>query len=103
MVRAAGADLVGMATVLEVIAARHLGAEVRGLSLVTNLAAGLSDQPLDHAEVVAAGQDSAVRMGTLLAEIPPRLASHGDGRQATGRRAPGPDGGGGHADARPAG
>ena len=74
MLSTAGADLVGMSTVLEVIAARHLGAEVLGLSLVTNLAAGLSDQPLDHAEVVAAGQDAAVRMGTLLAEILPRLA-----------------------------
>jgi len=74
MLSAAGADLVGMSTVLEVIAARHLGAEVLGLSLVTNLAAGLSDQPLDHAEVVAAGQDAAVRMGTLLAGILPRLA-----------------------------
>jgi purine-nucleoside phosphorylase len=74
MLSAAGADLVGMSTVLEVIAARHLGAEVLGLSLVTNLAAGLSGQPLDHAEVVAAGQDAAVRMGTLLAEILPRLA-----------------------------
>src|SRR5215469_18714155 len=45
MLRAAGADLVGMSTALETIAARHLGAEVLGLSLVTNLAAGLSDQP----------------------------------------------------------
>lgn len=74
MLRAAGADLVGMSTALEAIAARHLGAEVLGVSLVTNLAAGLSDQPLDHGEVVAAGQEAALRMGTLLAEILPRLA-----------------------------
>ena len=74
MLRAAGADLVGMSTALETIAARHLGAEILGLSLVTNLAAGLSDQPLDHSEVVAAGQQAAVRMGTLLAEILPGLA-----------------------------
>ncbi|MGO8960560.1 MAG: purine-nucleoside phosphorylase [Streptosporangiaceae bacterium] len=73
MLSAAGADLVGMSTALETIAARHLGAEVLGLSLVTNVAAGLSDQPLDHGEVVAAGQHAAVRMGALLAEILPRL------------------------------
>ena len=73
MLRAAGADLVGMSTALETIAARHLGAEVLGLSLVTNLAAGLSDQPLNHGEVVTAGQHAALRMGTLLADIVPRL------------------------------
>jgi purine-nucleoside phosphorylase len=73
MLAAAGADLVGMSTALETIAARHLGAEVLGLSLVTNLAAGISDQPLDHAEVVAAGQQAALRMGSLLAEILPGL------------------------------
>jgi purine-nucleoside phosphorylase len=74
MLAAAGADLVGMSTALEAIAARHLGAEVLGVSLVTNLAAGISDQPLDHSEVVATGQHAALRMGTLLAEILPGLA-----------------------------
>ncbi len=73
MLSAAGADLVGMSTALETIAARHLGAEVLGLSMVTNVAAGLSDQPLDHSEVVATGQHAAAAMGTLLAEILPRL------------------------------
>jgi purine-nucleoside phosphorylase len=73
MLAAAGADLVGMSTALEAIAARHLGAEVLGLSLVTNIAAGLSDQPLDHAEVLATGQAAAARMGALLAGILPGI------------------------------
>jgi purine-nucleoside phosphorylase len=72
MLRAAGADLVGMSTALEAIAARHLGAEVLGISLVTNIAAGLAPGPLDHGEVLAAGQAAAARMGALLAEILPR-------------------------------
>jgi purine-nucleoside phosphorylase len=68
-----GADLVGMSTGLEAIAARHLGAEVLGISLVTNLAAGLGGQELSHAEVVEAGRAAAGRVGTLLAEILPRV------------------------------
>jgi purine-nucleoside phosphorylase len=66
-----GADLVGMSTVLEAIAARQLEAEVLGISLVTNLAAGLAGQSLSHAEVVEAGRASASRMGALLAAILP--------------------------------
>jgi len=76
MLRALGADLVGMSTALEAIAARHLGAEVLAISLVTNLAAGLAPpggtpQELDHAEVTATGQAAAARMGALLAGIVP--------------------------------
>jgi purine-nucleoside phosphorylase len=67
-----GADLVGMSTVLEAIAARAEGCDVLGLSLVTNLAAGLGE-PLDHEEVLAAGQAAATRMGGLLAQVIPRL------------------------------
>lgn len=66
MLRALGADLVGMSTVLEAIAARAAGAEVFGLSLVTNLAAGLGGQPLQPREVLEAGQEAAGRMGKLL-------------------------------------
>jgi purine-nucleoside phosphorylase len=69
MLRALGADLVGMSTVLEAIAARAAGVEVFGLSLVTNLAAGMTGQPLDHEEVLAAGRESATRMGELLRDL----------------------------------
>jgi purine-nucleoside phosphorylase len=69
MLRGLGADLVGMSTVLEAIAARAEGVEVFGLSLVTNLAAGMTGAPLDHHEVLAAGAASAGRMGGLLREL----------------------------------
>jgi purine-nucleoside phosphorylase len=72
MLRTAGADLVGMSTVLEAIAARHLGAEVLGISLVTNPAAGLSQEPIDHRDVLAAAREPAARIGALLAELLPR-------------------------------
>jgi purine-nucleoside phosphorylase len=68
-----GADLVGMSTVLEAIAVRQLGAEVFGISLVTNLAAGLAGHGLSHAEVIEAGQAAASRMGTLLGSILPEV------------------------------
>lgn len=69
MLRALGADMVGMSTVLETIAARRGGADVLGVSLVTNIAAGLAGEPLDHQEVLAAGRASAGRMGALLATV----------------------------------
>jgi purine-nucleoside phosphorylase len=68
-----GADLVGMSTTLEAIAARHVGLEVLGISLVTNLAAGISPVPLSHAEVIEAGQAAAPRISRLLAEIVGRI------------------------------
>ena len=69
MCRALGGDLVGMSTVLEAIAAREAGAEVLGLSLVTNPGAGLVDVPLDHEEVLEVGRTTAARMGILLAKV----------------------------------
>lgn len=64
-----GADLVGMSTALEAIAARAAGMEVFGISLVTNLAAGISPVPLSHAEVLEAGQAAGPRISRLLADI----------------------------------
>jgi purine-nucleoside phosphorylase len=73
MVRTIGADLVGMSTTLEAIAAREAGLEILALSLVTNAAAGMTGEPLNHEEVLAAGQQAATRMGTLLKSIVPRI------------------------------
>ena len=69
MARTLGADLVGMSTAIEAVAARAAGLEVFGISLATNLAAGVSDKPLAHAEVLEAGINAQTRIGKLLAEI----------------------------------
>ncbi|KAA9393851.1 purine-nucleoside phosphorylase [Kocuria coralli] len=68
-----GADLVGMSTALEAIAARQAGMEVLGISLVTNLAAGIQETPLSHEEVLEAGQAAGPRIARLLAEIIRRM------------------------------
>jgi purine-nucleoside phosphorylase len=73
MLRTLGADLVGMSTVHEAIAARAAGAEVLGVSLVTNMAAGITGEPLSHVEVLETGAASAARMGALLADVVARL------------------------------
>ncbi len=73
MVRAIGGHLVGMSTTLEAIAAREAGMEVLGISLVTNLAAGIGGEPLNHEEVLEAGRSAAERMGSLLSQVVPRL------------------------------
>jgi purine-nucleoside phosphorylase len=73
MVKAIGGTLVGMSTVLEAIAAREADMEVLGISLVTNFAAGITGEPLNHEEVLEAGRASATRMGALLADVLPRM------------------------------
>jgi purine-nucleoside phosphorylase len=73
MLRTLGADLVGMSTALEAIAARAAGLEVFGLSLVTNAAAGVTGEALDADEVIAAGQAAAGRLGAFLVEFIGRL------------------------------
>ncbi|MFL6171883.1 MAG: purine-nucleoside phosphorylase [Marmoricola sp.] len=73
MVRAIGGELAGMSTTLEAIAAREAGMEILGISLVTNLAAGMTGEPLNHAEVLEAGNAAATRMGELLSAIVPRI------------------------------
>lgn len=75
MAKRIGGDLVGMSTTLEAIAARHVGMEILGISLVTNLAAGISDEPLSHEEVLEAGQAAAERCGRLLADVVQRVVS----------------------------
>ncbi|HTZ43251.1 MAG TPA: purine-nucleoside phosphorylase [Jatrophihabitans sp.] len=73
MARTMGADLVGMSTALEAIAAHAEGSEVLGISLVTNLAAGITGEPLNHEEVLAAGKAAAARAGGLLLQFLDRV------------------------------
>ena len=72
--RRIGADLVGMSTVAEVIAARHLGIKVLAISCVTNMAAGILDQPLSHAEVMETGERVRTTFEGLLGAVLPRIA-----------------------------
>jgi len=79
MLRALGADLAGMSTVLEVIAARHRGLRSLVVSLVSNLAAGVTGEPLDHDEVLAAGRAAAERVRELLGALLRDEALYGAG------------------------
>ena len=69
MAKAIGGHIVGMSTALEAIAARQAGMEILGLSLITNLAAGIQKEPLSHAEVLAAGKQAEPVISALLARI----------------------------------
>ena len=71
--RTLGADLVGMSTVHEVIVARHMGVEVLGLSLVTNMAAGVLEQTIDHEEVMETGRAAERQFTELLTAIIPQV------------------------------
>jgi purine-nucleoside phosphorylase len=73
--RTLGADLVGMSTVPEVIVARHMGMEVLGISCVTNMAAGISAEPLNHEEVMETGRRVQQRLASLISRIIPQIAS----------------------------
>ncbi|BDZ45857.1 purine-nucleoside phosphorylase [Naasia aerilata] len=73
MAETIGGTIVGMSTALEAIAAREAGMEILGMSLITNLAAGIQSEPLSHAEVLAAGRAAESRLARLLADIVGRL------------------------------
>ncbi len=73
--RAMGTDLVGMSTVPEAIAAAHLGVRVLGISCVTNMAAGILDQPITSEEVIATGERSASDLAALVRAVIPRISS----------------------------
>jgi len=76
--RVLGADAVGMSTVQETILARHCGLRVAAVSVITNLAEGMSAEPLSHEQTLRAAQDGAGELTRLLLDFIPRLASHAD-------------------------
>ena len=75
MMRTLGAHLVGMSTVPEVLAARHMGLRCLAISCVTNMAAGVLPEPIDHTQVLAVGARAQASLTALLREVIPTLAS----------------------------
>jgi len=73
--RTLGADLVGMSTVHEVIVARHMGLEVLGISLVTNMAAGVLDETINHEDVMEVGRNAEKQFTSLLTALIPQIAA----------------------------
>ncbi len=73
--RAVGGDLAGMSTVQEVIAARHMGIRVLGISVVTNMAAGVRPEKIDHGAVLAVSGAAAGSLTSLLRELVPTLSA----------------------------
>jgi purine-nucleoside phosphorylase len=75
LLRNLGADAVGMSTVPEAIVARHMGMEVLGISCITNMAAGISDEPINHEEVMATGDRVRASFTQLLRKVVSRISS----------------------------
>jgi purine-nucleoside phosphorylase len=73
MLRILGADAVGMSTVPEAIVARHMGMRVLGISCITNMAAGILNQPINHEEVMETGERVREQFTQLLRRVIPRL------------------------------
>ncbi len=73
MLRLLGADAVGMSTVPEAIVARQMGLRILGLSCITNMAAGTTDQPINHDEVIETGERVRATFAALLRRVIPKL------------------------------